>query len=313
MGTPYFAQVILEKLTTCENAHITAVICQPDKKAGRGQEMKSCHVKEWAEKKNTPVFFPSRLDDTFYDTFIALKPEVVIVAAYGKIVPQKYLDFPKLGFWNVHASLLPKYRGASPIAHAILHGEKETGVSLMKMEAGLDTGPTIAIEKIPLLLDDTCEILTQKLADLGSDLLFRWFSKIVFKDYQLSPQDNEKSSYAPKLKKEDGNINWNQSACSVVQQIHAFTPWPAAFTYFKEKRVIIETVVLDENIDENINDKMHHGSFLRIRKDGFSVACGDHTAVRILSLKVEGKKSMSSGQFVTGYRISENDRFEMFS
>ena len=137
-------------------------------------------------------------------------------------------------------------------------------------------------------------------------MIYRWFSKIVLKDYQLSPQDNEKSSYAPKLKKEDGNINWNQSADSVIRQIHAFTPWPTAFTYFKQKRVMLENITLDENI--------HHkesGSFVRIGKNGFSIACGDNTAVKIVSLKVEGKKSMSGGQFVTGYRISENDSFQL--
>ncbi|MEY4917171.1 MAG: methionyl-tRNA formyltransferase, partial [Verrucomicrobiota bacterium] len=232
MGTAELSCASLEKLAGDKNFSVLAVVTQPDKPKGRDLKLTPSPVKILAEKLNLPVLQPLKArDELFISQLRELKPDLMVVVAYGQILPQAMLDLPPHGCLNVHTSLLPKYRGAAPIQWAIADGEPETGVTLMQMDAGLDTGPILATRRTAILSTDDSQILHDRLAQLGAELLVETIPDYVAGKISPSPQPATGSTYAAKIKKEDGQIDWNASAEKIWHRLRAFTPWPGAFTF----------------------------------------------------------------------------------
>lgn len=230
MGTPEFAVASLDALVAA-STEIVGVFTRPDRPAGRGQRLDQSPVKRYADDHGLPVFQPdsfrssaelSRLRD--------LCPELIVVAAYGVILPPPVLDLPPFGCINVHGSLLPRHRGASPIAAAILAGDREAGVTIMKMDAGVDTGPTLASAALPVLAGDTTGSLTDRLAVLGADLLVQTLPPWLRGELEATPQGDDGATFAPRIAKEDGRIDWHEPAAVIERRVRAYQPWPAAFT-----------------------------------------------------------------------------------
>src|ERR1017187_10087506 len=234
MGTAGLSCASLETLAGDKAFSVAAVVTQPDKPKGRDLKLQPSPVKSLALKINLPVLQPERArDEQFIGELRALKPDLIVVVAYGHILPQAILDLPKFGCLNVHTSLLPKYRGAAPIQWAIASGETETGVTVMKMDAGLDTGPIVSQRRTTILPEDDSAMLHDRLAALGAELLLETVPDFVAGRIQPQPQPAEGASYAPKIKKEDGRIDWKLPAKTIWNRLCAFMPWPGAFTGWK--------------------------------------------------------------------------------
>jgi methionyl-tRNA formyltransferase len=254
MGSPQFAVPILKALI--QNYRVVGVVTQPDRPAGRGRKLSSPPIKTLALSENIPLIQPKNLREP--KTFEQLKkwaPDVIIVTAYGQILRRNVLSLPKLGCINVHASLLPRWRGASPIQAAILHGDMETGITIMLMDAGLDTGPILTQRALPILQHDTASSLSERLSQLGADLLIETLPYFV--EGKISPmlQDDTKATYAPMLKKSDGKLDFNQSIDQIEREIRAYSPWPGTFTIWKEKILKIHKasiVKFNHHIEHNV-------------------------------------------------------------
>jgi len=232
MGTAELACASLEALCRATGIDVVAVVTQPDKPKGRELKMQPTPVKAIAMKRDLPVHQPLKARaPEFVDQLRKLAPNLIVVAAYGQILPQVILDIPKFGCLNVHTSLLPKYRGAAPIQWALLSGDSETGVTIMKMDAGLDTGDILAEARTPIADTDNAQTLHDRLAKLGADLLVRTIPDYVAERIVARPQPPEGASYARKITKEDGRIDWSKPAREIWNQVRAFTPWPGAFTH----------------------------------------------------------------------------------
>jgi methionyl-tRNA formyltransferase len=232
MGTPELAATSLRALLTRPEFQVVAVVTQPDQPRGRGLKLQPSAVKEVAQKENLPVLQPQRArEENFTRQLADLRPELIAVAAYGQILPKTILDLPRFGCLNVHTSLLPKYRGAAPIQHAILNGDAETGVTIMKMDVGLDTGDMLAQDRTPIAASDNAQTLHDRLARIGADLLVRTIPDFVSGKIQPRPQPAEGVTHAPKIKKHDGEIHWTQPAEAIRNRVRAMIPWPGAFTH----------------------------------------------------------------------------------
>ncbi|HEX7570747.1 MAG TPA: methionyl-tRNA formyltransferase, partial [Verrucomicrobiae bacterium] len=232
MGTAELSCASLEQLARDEKFSVVAVVTQPDKPKGRELKLTPSPVKILAEKLNLRVLQPLKArDEKFISELRELKPDLMVVVAYGQILPPTILDLPQFGCLNVHTSLLPKYRGAAPIQWAIADGEPETGVTIMQMDAGLDTGPVLATRRTPILPTDDSQILHDRLAQLGAELLAETIPDYVAGKILPQPQPAAGSTYAAKIKKEDGKIVWSQPAVQIWNRLRAFTPWPGAFTF----------------------------------------------------------------------------------
>jgi methionyl-tRNA formyltransferase len=233
MGTAELSCASLETRAGDKAFSVAAVVTQPDKPKGRDLKLQPSPVKSLALKLNLPVLQPFRArDEQFIAELRVLKPDLIVVVAYGHILPQTILDLPKFGCLNVHTSLLPKYRGAAPIQRAIANGETDTGVTVMKMDAGLDTGPIVSQRRAPILPEDNSATLHNRLARLGAELLAQTIPDFVAGKIQPQPQIAEGVSHAPKIKKEDARIDWNLPAKTIWNRLRAFTPWPGAFTFW---------------------------------------------------------------------------------
>jgi methionyl-tRNA formyltransferase len=238
MGSPDFALPILKVLA--EHQEVIAVFTQPDRKAGRGRELTEPPAKILAKTLNLPVYQPKSLkDQEAFELIAKLDPEMIVVAAYGKILPTQILNLPQLGCTNVHASLLPRWRGASPIQAAILEGDITTGVSIMKMDEGLDTGPIYLQHEIPILPDETSGELSSRLADLGASTLVEALPGIESKQLTITNQDDKFATYAPMLKKLDGALDFSKPAERLARQVRAFEPWPSSFFILGDKRIVV--------------------------------------------------------------------------
>ncbi|NDH08016.1 MAG: methionyl-tRNA formyltransferase [Gammaproteobacteria bacterium] len=265
-GTPYFALPALEAIYQAGH-DIIAVLTQPDRPAGRGQKLQTSVIKDWAIEHQIAVYQPQTLKTAETQAQIkALDADVMVVAAYGLILPQAVLKMPRFGCINIHASILPYWRGAAPIQYAILNGDSETGISIMQMDVGMDTGDVLDIIKCPILADDTAESLTQKLATLAPHGILTTLHNI----HDLKPmlQDNTLATYAPKIKKEDAKINWHQDSSSILRQIHAYNPWPSAFTIFQDHTVKIHAATLGPEVQGQ------PGQIMAIEHQGLLVCCG---------------------------------------
>jgi methionyl-tRNA formyltransferase len=310
MGTPELSCASLEKLAHDKNFQIVAVVTQPDKPKGRELKPQPSPVKILAQKLNPPVLQPAKArDEKFISELRELKPDLIAVVAYGQILPQAILDLPRSGCLNVHASLLPKYRGASPIQSAILNGETETGVTIMKMDAGLDTGDILAQARTPILPEDNSQTLHDRLAQLGGELLVETIPDYVAGKIQPEPQPKEGVSYAAKIKKEDGRIDWNLPAQEILNRLRAFTPWPGAFTFFKiEPKPQLLKIRKAEISDKDSVLRPYPGEILSADKNGIVVACGKN-AMRILELQREGGRRLSAQEFLAGNPLNVGEKF----
>lgn len=300
MGTAELSCASLQKLADDKNFSLLAVVTQPDKPKGRELKLTPSPVKILAEKFNLPVLQPVKArDENFISQLRESKPDLLVVVAYGQILPQAILDVPPHGCLNVHTSLLPKYRGAAPIQWAIANGDAETGVTIMQMDAGLDTGPILSIRRTPILPTDDSQILHDRLAQLGAELLAETIPDYIAGKISAQPQSADGASYAAKIKKEDGKIDWNLPAEKIWHRLRAFTPWPGAFTFLQAEGKPQLLKLWKAEVHAAAGPV---GTVLSAEKAGIVVACGKQ-ALRILELQREGGRRMSAAEFLTGHDL----------
>jgi len=314
MGTAELSCASLEKLAADKNFSVLAVVTQPEKPKGRELRLTPSPVKVLAEKLKLPVLQPLKArDEKFIGELRGLQPDLMVVVAYGQILPQSILDLPPHGCLNVHTSLLPKYRGAAPIQWAIADGEPETGVTIMQMDAGLDTGAILSTRRTPILPTDDSQILRDRLAQLGAELLAATIPDYVAGKILPQPQPAEGSTYAAKIKKEDGKIDWSRPAVQIWNRLRAFTPWPGAFTFLNGKMLKIWKGSVAKEVwnEENMFLKagMKPGTVLSADKSGIIVLCGKDF-LHIAELQREGGKRLAAEQFLTGFPLNAGSRFE---
>ncbi|WP_333655154.1 methionyl-tRNA formyltransferase [Dissulfurispira sp.] len=304
-GTPQFAVPSLKALID-EKEDIALVVTQPDRVKGRGHMLSSPPVKELALSYGLKVVQPDKIrNEDFYKELRSIAPEFIIVAAYGKILPEEILNMPKFGCINVHASLLPKYRGAAPIQWALINGEKVTGVTTMLMDKGLDTGDMLLRSELEIKADDNSETLFEKLSELGAKTLIDTIKGMREGKIKPVPQTGE-ASYAPPLKKEDGKIDWNRSAEELFNFVRGMYPWPSAFCYFNDERI---KIVRSQKSEFGIQKEAVPGRVVKASDGEMIVETGDGFLV-IEELQPEGKKVMSAKAFLAGRKLKEGyDRF----
>ena len=305
MGTAELACASLEALTRQPDFAVVAVVTQPDRPKGRDLKLQPSPVKEVALSAQLPVLQPERArNETFVQELRSLQPDLIVVAAYGQILPQAILDLPRFGCLNVHTSLLPKYRGAAPIQWAILEGEPETGVTIMKMDAGLDTGDILTQQQTPINPEDNSQILHDRLAQIGAALLVQTIRDYVAGKITPRPQPAQGATHARKITKEDGHLDWTKPARTLWNRIRAFMPWPGAFTHLpSQPRPHLLKIWQAEVADQSGQP----GQILHADKTGIVVACGEK-ALRILNLQREGGRRMTAQEFLAGHPLKPGDK-----
>ena len=327
MGTAELSCASLDALAGDNRFQVAAVITQPDQPKGRNLKPQPSPVKTLALRRGLPVLQPERArDEAFIAELRPFKPDLIVVVAYGQLLPPAILELPRYGSLNVHTSLLPKYRGAAPIQRAIANGDTVTGVTIMKMDAGLDTGPIVAQRPAPIHPADDSATLHDRLAQLGAELLVRTIPEFVAEKIPPVPQPAEGASYAAKIKKEDGRIDWNQPARVIGNRLRAFTPWPGAFTFWLGVPPSGGNAVRTERPPEGgipnasrpillkiwkaevIEKSGPPGEILSADKTGIVVA-GGRDALRILELQREGGRRMSAAEFLAGHPLKAGERF----
>jgi methionyl-tRNA formyltransferase len=293
-GTPVFADVILQALIAA-NYNVVAVYTQPDKPAGRGQKLMAGPVKQTALSHHIPVFQPKTLRNPETQAELAaINADLMIVAAYGLILPQAVLDMPRLGCINVHGSILPRWRGAAPIQRALLAGDTETGITIMQMEAGLDTGPMLHKLTCPILADDTSGMLHDRLATLGAEALLQALQQLQAGKLIAEKQDDSLANYANKLEKEEAKLDWHQPAEILARQVRAFNPWPIAYCLLQDQPLRIwQAKALPQTYDEK------PGTIVHADKHGIDIAAEKGT-LRLLTLQLPGQKALSAADMLNG-------------
>ena len=297
MGTPDFAAVSLKTLLE-KGYNVAGVVSQPDKPKGRGMSVMPTPVKAVAMEYDIPTFQPDSLKNGELMPFLEeIDPDIIIVVAYGKILPEYVLNYPKYGCVNGHASILPEYRGAAPIQRAIIDGKKETGVTAMYMEKGLDTGNIILVEKIAIEDNDTAETLHDKLAVVGAEVLIKTIERFKKGDFSSTKQEDDKATYAAMLTKAEGEIDWSKGAEEVYNLIRGMDSWPMAYTYYMGKRFVPYGC-------EKVNESGNAGEIIEVSKDGITVACAEG-AIKIKEVKFDGKKRMSVKDYLVGNKLEK--------
>ncbi|MBR2257798.1 MAG: methionyl-tRNA formyltransferase [Blautia sp.] len=305
MGTPDFAVPSLEGLIEA-GYEIAGVVTQPDRKKGRGQSLAFSPVKTAALKNGLTVYQPEKVrEDGFFETLCSLKPDVIIVVAFGQLIPQRILSLPRCGCINVHASLLPKYRGAAPIQHALLDGEKETGVTIMQMGPGLDTGDIISCSVTEITSEDTGGSLFDRLAEDGAKLLVRTLPSILDGTADRIPQPEESPTpYASMLTRQMGELDFSRPAPFLERLVRGMNPWPGAYTTLHGKTLKVYRSLVAENVGDV---KASPGSILSTRGEGILVSCGEG-ALSLVEIQLEGKKRMDARAFLRGYELREGEK-----
>ena len=299
-GTPQFAVPTLEKLVEAE-LKVRLVLTQPDRPKGRGLELVASPVKQSAEKLGLPIVQPEKikLNEELWAKLEQIHPEAIIVVGYGRIIPAWLLQLPEYGNINLHASLLPKHRGAAPIQWAIANGETVTGVTTMRIDAGVDTGDILLQQELGIFEEDTAETLSPKLAAIGANLMIDTLHGLQSGTIRPKKQDNARATLAPILKKEDGRIDFSRSAQEIHNRMRGFQPWPGAFTSFRGKGLNITAIKLAaEQVPQ---------AELRVRSGQLFVGCGNASAIELLEVQPEGKKRMPAKDFAQGYRLQMGD------
>lgn len=302
MGTPDFSVPALKAIVECDFCDVVGVYSQPPRPSGRGHKLKKSPVHLYAEEQGISVFTPKSLKSTEQqDVFADLKADLAVVAAYGLILPQAVLDAPTHGCLNIHASLLPRWRGASPIQSAIWAGDQESGVTIMQMEAGLDTGPMILKDSVTINKDMTAQNLHDALSALGGEMIVRVLSDLHQNGkVEKEPQDDVLSTYARLLTKQDGQIDWTQSATEIDRQIRALNPWPGTHTKTQDKSLkILKAIVLEEAHNKDA------GVILNKQSD---IACGNATILRLLQVKPDNAKAMDAASALNGGYLKIGDQ-----
>jgi methionyl-tRNA formyltransferase len=299
MGTPGFAVPTLEALHR-KGHEIAAVFCQPDRPSGRGRNVSFSPVKQRAMELNLPVCQPATLKDTAtVERLTNLKPDVLVVVAYGLLLPQNILDIPKYGAVNLHPSLLPKYRGAAPINHALLHGDKVTGITSILMNSKMDAGDIILQEQVPIRDEEDAGQLDERLAGLGAELILKSLDVVGSGISGFTKQEGSLVTYAPKLTSDDGHIDWSASALDIQNQVRGMTPSPGAFAIFQGRRLEIIKASIGQEIPET---EAAPGQVVQtIKNVGLAIKTGDGIII-LLKVKPQGKREMTGGEFVRGYR-----------
>lgn len=303
MGTPDFAVPSLNALINGPDK-VVAVICQPDRKKGRGRKLLPPPVKVAAEEAGLPVLQPEKVKTAeFFEKLASFSPDLIVVVAYGKILPESILDLPPMGAINVHGSLLPKYRGAAPIQWAVINGEQESGVTIMKMDQGMDTGDILYPVAIPIEDQDTAGSLFEKLAQLGGAALVAAIEKLKKGELQPIPQDHDLATHAPMLTKEQGHIDWNKPAAQIHCLIRGLDPWPSAYSFLENKRFrFFAPHIITKTVTEA------PGTVCRADNQGLLIATGEHY-VLIDEIQPEGKKRMSVQACLNGTPIAPGSIF----
>ncbi|HXI41941.1 MAG TPA: methionyl-tRNA formyltransferase [Bryobacteraceae bacterium] len=299
MGTPAFAVPTLEAVAS--KHEVISVITQPDRPKGRGQEVTPSPVKQAAEGLGLQVYQPERIKRPEAQGHLAaLAPEIMIVVGYGQIIPQAVISIAPRGIVNVHASLLPKYRGAAPIQWAIVNGETRTGVTTMQITAGLDTGDILLERETEIGSEETAVELGERLSVMGAELLIETLDGLVRSAITPRKQDDAQASYAPILKKEDGAISWAEPAGAIHNRVRGLLPWPGAYTRFRGQLLHIWGARMGRERTSMAPGQVHAGP-------GFQVACGDGRVLELLEVQMEGRKRMSGEAFANGQRLREKD------
>ncbi|MEO2068158.1 MAG: methionyl-tRNA formyltransferase [Desulfurobacteriaceae bacterium] len=301
MGTPDFAVPSLKALFDA-GYEIPLVITQPNRPVGRGKKLTPPPVKVVAKELGIPVYQPEKVkgNKELLEKLKEISPDIIVVAAYGRILPDEILELPKFKCLNVHASLLPEYRGASPIQSALLDGKEKTGVTIMLISSELDSGDIISQEELKIEKDDNAKTLHDKLSKLGAKLLVETIPLYVSGKLKPYPQDHSKATYCKPITKDMGKIDWKLPAEKIFNMVRAFTPWPSAYTSFNGKRIKITKAKVVEG--EGVPGEV-------IKTDNELVIATGNKALKILNLKPEGRKEISGEEFIRGYRVKVGDRF----
>ena len=300
-GTPRFAVPTLEKLVEA-GFKLRLVVTQPDKPRGRGLELLPSPIKQRALELGLPVTQPEKIknNEEFRAALAAIRPDAIVVVGYGRIIPPWMIELPPLGNINLHASLLPKYRGAAPVQWAIARGEQITGVTTMLIDAGLDTGDILLQREMSIRVDDTAETLAPRLAALGADLMVETLHELPGGRLHPKPQDHAQATLAPLLKKEYGWIDFTRTAVENRNRLRGFQPWPGAYTRFRGKNLHLWAV---QPVKENIAPAM-----LKVEGERLLAGCGEGTALQFLEVQPEGRKRMPARDFIHGYHPQSGER-----
>jgi methionyl-tRNA formyltransferase len=305
-GTPEFAVPSLRRLAAEPGISVEGVITQPDRPRGRGQHVSGSPVKEAALAANLHVYQPETIKSDSAQEFLKrVAPDAVVIIAYGQIIPARLLTLPRIGWINLHASLLPRYRGAAPIHWAIANGETTTGLTTMQIDAGMDTGPTLLQHELEIGPDETSPELAARMSEIGAGLIVDSLLRLDRGEISPQPQDNGKASYAPILKKEDGRIDWTRTAPQIYNRMRGFAPWPGAYTTF---RGLTCHVWGRPESSAAAEERITPGEIVSSTKD-VHVVCGEKTCLRLESVQLEGRKRISAREFANGARITHGEGF----
>ena len=301
-GTPGFAVPTLEAVLAAGH-EVVLVVTQPDRPVGRAQEMVAPAVKVFAEAQGIPVVQPEKIKNNleFRGLLEGIRPDVILVVAYGRIIPDWMLGLPRFGNINLHGSLLPKYRGAAPIQWAVAHGEVETGVTTMVLEAGLDTGPMLLAQVVPIGVEETAEDVFEGLAAVGAALMVKTLAGLEDGSMRAVGQNHAAATLAPILTREDGLVDWGRSAKEIYDRWRGFQPWPGAWTALRGKKLILGKLRVSEGVVGEAGSLLvHDGALL--------VICGQNTVVELVEVQMEGKKRMGAAEFLRGYQVKSGER-----
>jgi methionyl-tRNA formyltransferase len=306
-GTPEFAVPTLRRLVTEPGFRVEAVVTQPDRPRGRGLEVASSPVKEAALEAGVYVYQPEKIkSDSAYDFFKRIVPDAVVIIAYGQIIPQRLIEIPRFGWINLHASLLPRYRGAAPINWAILAGETRTGLTTMQIDAGMDTGPILLQQEMEVGPDETAPDLARRMAEAGPELMIETLHKLERGEITPRPQDNSQASYAPPLKKEHGRLDWSLPAEQIYNRIRGLEPWPGAFTTFRDRLCHLwgrPAVSAPSPAPGAIPGKLTQSG------GKIFVVCGNGTWLQLDAVRLEGRKRVTAEEFARGAHLTPGDCF----
>jgi len=305
-GTPHFAVPTFIHLLAQPDIEIAAVITQPDRPRGRGKQISASPMKTAAIAASIPVHQPEKIRSPEARNLLQqLAPDCIVIIAYGQIIPAALLTIPRLGWINLHGSLLPKYRGAAPINWAIANGETQSGLTTMRIDAGMDTGDMLLQQEIDIAPEETAPELAASMAEAGAPLVLATLRGLVSGNLVPHPQDNDQATYAPLLKKEDGRIDWNLPAQQIYDRMRGFTPWPGAYTSFRGQTCHLWA----EPFSLQTLTGGAPGTIFR-EDTQILIACGHATLLRLLSVKLEGRKQISAVEFANGARLTERERFD---
>lgn len=317
-GTPQFAVSTLKHLLARSDFEVIAVITQPDRPRGRGQQVSISPVKEVALAANLPVHQPEKIRAPEVQQLLeTLSSDVIIIIAYGQIIPARFLSIPKHGWINLHASLLPKYRGAAPINWAIANGETRTGLTTMRIDAGMDTGDILLQREMEIGPNETAPELAARMSEAGAPLMEETLRSLVAGTIAPRPQNHADATMAPIFKKEDGRIDWNRAAPEIYNRMRGFTPWPGAYTTFRGQSCHVwgEPVVDPNSLPPELlvspafaTARSATGTLMGAKND-WLVSCGNATLLRLKSVKLEGRKQITAAEFAHGVRPKPGERF----